>query len=108
MILYGIATCDTCKTALKALRAAGHEVEFHDVRADPLSADEIGEFVTAFGDGIVNRSSTTWRSLSDWLKASDTEEQIAAQPTLMKRPVIRSGEALHLGWDAKVQAALLG
>ncbi len=108
MILYGIATCDTCKTALKALRAAGREVEFHDVRADPLTADEIGEFVTAFGDAIVNRSSTTWRSLSDWLRASDTEEQIAAQPTLMKRPVIRSGEVLHLGWDAKVQAALLG
>lgn len=106
MILYGIATCDTCKTALKALRAAGHEVEFRDIRADPLSADEIGEFVHAFGDAVVNRNSTTWRGLSDWLKASDTEDQIAAQPTLMKRPLIRAGETLHLGWDAKVQAAL--
>ncbi len=108
MILYGISTCDTCKTALKALRAGGNEVEFRDVRADPLSPDEIGEFVTAFGDAVVNRNSPTWRGLSDWLKASDTEEQIAAQPTLMKRPVIRKDEALYLGWDAKVQAALLG
>ncbi len=108
MILYGIATCDTCKTALKALRAAGHDPEFRDVRADPLSADEIAEFVTAFGDAIINRQSTTWRSLSDWLRASEAEEQLAAQPTLMKRPVIRSGEKLHLGWDGRVQAALLG
>ncbi len=109
MILYGIATCDTCKSALKALRAAGHEVDFRDVRAAPLSPAEIGEFVQAFGDAIVNRSSTTWRSLSDWLKASDTEEQIAAQPTLMKRPVIRGNDGgLHLGWDDRVQATLLG
>jgi arsenate reductase-like glutaredoxin family protein len=107
MILYGISTCDTCKAALKAIQAAGHEVEFRDVRADPLSADEIGELVTAFGDAVVNRSSTTWRGLSDWLKASDAEDQLAAQPTLMKRPVIRKGEALYLGWDTRVQAAVL-
>lgn len=107
MILYGISTCDTCKAALKALTAAGHVVEFRDVRADPLSADEIGEFVNEFGDAIINRSSTTWRGLSDWLKASDTEEQLAAQPTLMKRPVIRTETGLHIGWDTKVQAALL-
>ncbi len=90
--------------ALKALRAKGHAVDFRDVRADPLSADEIAEIVRAFGDAAVNRQSTTWRSLSDWLKASDAEAQLAAQPTLMKRPVIRSGETLYLGWDAKVQA----
>jgi arsenate reductase-like glutaredoxin family protein len=107
MILYGISTCDTCKTALKVIQAAGHAVEFRDVRADPLSADEIGELVTAFGDAIVNRSSTSWRGLSDWLKASDAEDQLAAQPVLMKRPVIRKGEALYLGWDARVQAAVL-
>ena len=108
MIVYGIATCDTCKAALKALKAAGHEVAFRDVRAEPLTAGEIAEFVGAFGDAIVNRQSTTWRSLSDWLKASDAEEQIAAQPTLMKRPVIRTETGLHLGWDAGVQAKLLG
>ena len=79
MILYGISTCDTCKKALKAIQASGHDVEFRDVRADPLSADEIGDLVTAFGDAVVNRASTTWRGLSDWLKASDAEEQLAAQ-----------------------------
>jgi arsenate reductase-like glutaredoxin family protein len=107
MILYGISTCDTCKTALKVIHAAGLDVEFRDVRADPLSADEIGELVTAFGDAIVNRASTTWRGLSDWLKASDAEDQLAAQPVLMKRPVIRKGETLYLGWDTRVQAAVL-
>ncbi len=104
MILYGISTCDTCKKALKALTAAGHEVTFRDVRADPLTEAEIAEFVTEFGDSIINRQSTTWRGLSDWLRASEAEAQLAAQPTLMKRPVIRGDDGLTLGWDAAVQA----
>lgn len=106
MILYGIATCDTCKKAQKALTAAGHSVTFRDVRATPLTEAEIAEFVTAFGDAIINRQSTTWRGLSDFLRMSEPEAQLAAQPTLMKRPVIRSDAGLTLGWDADVQAKL--
>ena len=108
MILYGIPTCDTCKKALKALQAAGHEVTFRDVRAEPLTEAEILEFVTEYGDAIVNRASTTWRGLSDFIRASEPEAQLAAHPTLMKRPVIRSPQGLTLGWDEKVQAKLLG
>ncbi len=107
MILYGISTCDTCKKALKALKAEGIEVTFRDVRAEPLKAEEIAEFVQAFGDAIINRQSTTWRSLGEFLRAAEPEAQLAAQPTLMKRPVIRSGKDLYLGWDEKVIAALL-
>ncbi|MDZ4135174.1 MAG: ArsC/Spx/MgsR family protein [Paracoccaceae bacterium] len=107
MILYGISTCDTCKKALKALQGAGHDVTFRDIRADPLSDNELAEFVTEFGDLIVNRQSTTWRGLSDWLRASDAEEQIKAQPALMKRPVIRKDDKLFLGWTDAIQAKLL-
>ena len=108
MIVYGISTCDACKKAMKALQAAGREVTFRDVRADPLSETEIADIVTNFGDRVINKGSTTWRSASDWLKASEPEEQLRRQPTLMKRPLIRDGERLHLGWDDAVQAAVLG
>lgn len=107
MILYGIPTCDTCKKALKALQAAGHDVTFRDVRAQPLTEQEISEIVQEFGDLVVNKSSTTYRAFNDFLKASDPEAQIAAQPTVMKRPVIRNGAEWHLGWDDKVQAKLV-
>ena len=106
MILYGIPTCDTCKKALKALEAAGHAVQFCDIRKDPLTGAEIAEMVAEFGARLVNRQSTTYRSFSDFLRESEPEAQIAAQPTVMKRPVIRA-EKWHLGWDAEVQAALL-
>ncbi|MDP2085202.1 MAG: ArsC/Spx/MgsR family protein [Gemmobacter sp.] len=104
MILYGISTCDTCKKALKALTAAGHEVTFRDVRASPLSEAEIAELVTEFGPAIINRQSTTWRGLSDFLRENEPEAQLAAQPTLMKRPVIRGPAGLTLGWTDEIAA----
>ena len=107
MILYGIPTCDTCKKALKALEAAGQKVTFRDVRAAPLSGAEIAAIVTEFGDRVINKQSTTYRGFSDFLKMNEPEAQIAAQPTVMKRPVIRTDAGWHLGWDAEVQAALL-
>lgn len=107
MILYGIPTCDTCKKAQKALTAAGHGVSFRDIRADPLSDAEWAELLAEFGDALVNRKSTTWRGLSDWLRNSDADAQLAAQPTLMKRPVIRDGDRWYLGWEDDVQVALL-
>ena len=108
MILYGISTCDTCKKAIKAIQAAGLDVTFRDIRANPLTPAEIDAIVTEFGDRAINKQSTTYRSFSDFLRMSEPEAQIAAQPAVMKRPVIQNGTVWHLGWDDAVQAAVLG
>ena len=105
MILYGIATCDTCKKAQKVLVAAGHDVTFRDVRADALSEVEIQEFIAEFGTKIINTQSTTYRGLSDWMKASEAEAQLREHPALMKRPVIRHNGVLTLGWDDTIAAS---
>ena len=105
--VYGIPTCDSCRAAIKALKSAGHDVALRDVRAEPLSEAEWAELIAEFGDRLVNRRSPSYRGLSDWLKASEAEAQLAAQPTVMKRPVIRTPAGLFLGWDAEAQAALL-
>ena len=55
----------------------------------------------------MDRSSNDYRSLNDWLKNSESEAQIAAQPKVMARPVIRNQDKLYLGWDDAVQDALL-
>ncbi len=107
MILYGLSTCDSTKKALKALTAAGKDVTFRDIRAEPLSRAEIDGIVHEFGDRAVNKQSTTYRSFSDFLRASDPEAQIAAQPTVMKRPVIQDGSRWLIGWDDAVQAEAL-
>lgn len=107
MILYGISTCDTCKKALKVLQAAGKSVAFRDIRANPLTAREIDAIVTEFGSRAVNTQSTTYRAFNNFLKASDPEAQIAAQPAVMKRPVIQDGDRWYLGWDSATEAALI-
>ena len=106
MILYGISTCDNCKKALKTLEAAGRDVTFRDIRATPLSQAEVDRIVQEFGVLAVNKQSTTYRSFNDFLKASDPEAQIMAQPTVMKRPVIQDGDRWYLGWDSATEAAL--
>ena len=107
MTLYGIPTCDTCRKALAALRAAGLAPVFRDVRADPLSQAEIAQIVDEFGTRAINRTSPTFRSFNAFLRESEPEAQMAAQPTVMKRPVIEHEGRWFLGWDADVQAALL-
>jgi len=106
MIVYGISTCDTTKAALKALQRAGKTAEFRDIRANPLSPAEIDAIITEFGDRAINKQSTTYRSFSPFLREAEPEAQIAAQPTVMKRPVIQDGSRWHLGWDEKIEAAL--
>jgi arsenate reductase-like glutaredoxin family protein len=107
MMIYGLSTCAICQRARKALEAEGKDVEFRDIRAEPLSETELEELIQEFGDRLVDRSSNDYRSLNDWLKNSEAEAQIAAQPKVMARPVIRNQDKLYLGWDEAVQDALL-
>ena len=108
MHLYGLKTCDTTRKALKTLREAGLEVAYIDVRADGVPEEMLGWFLTAFGEDLVNKRSTTWRGLSEAERAGDAKTLLLANPTLMKRPVIHTDEDFYLGWGKDVQARLLG
>lgn len=107
MILYGLSNCDTCRKALKAIRASGREVTFRDIRAEPLSAEERRELLFVFGDRLINRASTTWRELPQDARSDDAGELLRQFPTLMKRPVIRDGASFHIGWKKYTQALVL-
>ena len=107
MRFIGLKTCDTCRKALKALQAAGYEVQVTDVRADGLTADDIAQIVAKFPAKAINKASTTWRDLTDSEKESDPNRLLADHPTLMKRPVIADGD-WTMGWDKATQAKWLG
>lgn len=105
--VYGLKACDTCRKAVKALGAAGHDVRLLDVRETPLSAADVEAFWQTFGDRLVNTRSTTWRELSDDERKKDPKALLSDHPALMKRPVIMHEGALYLGWDEGVRSALL-
>ena len=108
MKIYGLSTCVVCQRACKTLEAEGIEIEFRDVRSDPLSESELSELLNEFGDRLVDRTTNDYRSLNDWLKNSESEAQISARPKLMARPVIRDQGKWFLGWDSTVEKAVLG
>ncbi|MHA6327224.1 arsenate reductase family protein [Roseivivax sp. CAU 1753] len=107
MMIYGLQTCAICQKARRALEAEGMDVSFRDVRAVPLSEAELSGLIEEFGDRLVDRKSNDYRALNDWLKNSEAEAQIAAQPKVMARPVIRDRDKFFLGWDETVRQALL-
>tara|TARA_B110001452_G_scaffold121374_1_gene100715 strand:+ start:934 stop:1266 length:333 start_codon:yes stop_codon:yes gene_type:complete len=105
--LYGLKNCDSCKKTLKALQSSGHSVEFIDLRATPVSIEQLQKWLDEHGDAVlVNRKSTTWRGLDDQARQQPVLALLMANPTLIKRPVIESGENSFVGWTAEVQTAL--
>ena len=112
LTLYGLKTCDTCRKALKALAAAGHEAVFVDLRGEADLVATLPGWLGAVGPRtLVNRASTTWRGLSDAERAeAETPEGakglLLAYPALIKRPVIEANGRIFIGFSAETRSAL--
>ncbi len=112
LTLYGLKNCDTCKKAMKALEGAGCDVTFVDIRAEADLEAKLPVWLAAAGrDALVNKRSTTWRGLDEAMRAQADGDGAAAllstDPTLIKRPVIEAGDAVHVGWSAAISGALM-
>ncbi|MEM1089237.1 MAG: Spx/MgsR family RNA polymerase-binding regulatory protein [Pseudomonadota bacterium] len=103
MKLYGIKQCDTCRKALKFLDGQGVSYEFVDLRETPVRNDQLESWFAELGaDKLINRRSTSWRQL-----ARGEQEQVmngdltllAANVTLIKRPLVDWGKELSVGFS---------
>ncbi|MFC4725218.1 ArsC/Spx/MgsR family protein [Glycocaulis abyssi] len=112
LTVYGLKNCETCRKAMTALNEGGRNPAFVDIRAEPSVAGLIPGWIREVGEAkIINRASMTWRKLSDADKArADDAGKLASlldeHRTLIKRPVIVTGGAVHVGWTKAVQAEL--
>lgn len=99
-VLYGLANCDTCRKARKWLERFGIEHRFVDYREQRPSPEAFVEWKDRLGgwDAMVNKSSTTWRTLPDSRKApqSDAEWKLLLRehPALVRRPVVVSDDGV--------------
>ena len=108
LTVYHLKTCDTCRKAIKALKAAGHDLTLVDVRADGVPSSDLETFVGNLGhDKVLNTRSTTWRGLGDAEKSDVTAQKavtlMTEHPTLIKRPIITDGKQTTIGWKAAAQ-----
>lgn len=109
--IYGIRNCDTMKKAFKWLEANGVEYTFHDYRVDGIGADAVRRWCDAAGwEKILNKGSRTFRALPDATRADVGEgsaiDLMTSEPTMIKRPVLDTGEAIEVGFKADRYAEL--
>ncbi|RLA58364.1 MAG: ArsC family reductase [Gammaproteobacteria bacterium] len=103
--LYGIKNCDTVKKARRWLDERGIDYQFHDFRADGLSADSVQEWIEELGwETLINKRSTSWKQLDaktrDAMNSGSAKDAILKQPTLIKRPLLDTGHAHFTGFSA--------
>ena len=99
MLIYGLKNCDKCRAARKALQNA----EFIDIRQVPFSVTAIKKLIDTCGNEIVNKKSTTWRSLPDIDRQLPLIELLQAYPTLIKRPIIKDQNGNYsVGWTTQI------
>lgn len=101
--LYGIKNCNTVKNARVWLEQHGISYQFHDLRADGLTQEQLQNFAARVDwNSLLNRTSTSWRKLSPEQQSDLTEDKaiqlIVNTPTLLKRPVLDTGELLLVGF----------
>ncbi len=101
--LYGIKNCDTVKKARDWLDQHKVAYKFHDFRTDGLSEAQVSSWIDELGlDTLVNKRSTTWKELDESSKnnfdATSAIPIIAANPTLIKRPLLDTGKQKQVGF----------
>ena len=100
--IYGIKNCDTVKKALNYLIDNDVSYEFIDFRKSPLSSKEFQAMIDSVGSELlINKRSTTYRSLTENQKNKIDYELVMKFPTLIKRPVLVYGDNIMVGYSEK-------
>ena len=106
--LYGIKNCDTVKKALVYLNNRDVNYQFIDFRKNPISQQVLIKMVDSVGwELLINKRSTTYRSLSEEEKSNINYELVLKLPTLIKRPVLVQDENIMVGFSENQYAKLI-
>ena len=111
--LYGIPSCDTVRKARRWLEERGVVYRFHDFRKHGLGAELLRQWVVELGwEVLLNRRGLVWRTLPERLRA-EVDEARAVQlmldnSTIIKRPVLDTGERRIVGFSENRYGELIG
>ena len=102
--LYGIKNCDNIKKSRKWLDKNSIKYVFHDFREDGVKKAIIEEFIENIEITLlINKRSTSWKKLSNKKKSSKSKKDLIdlllANPTIIKRPIIKSKEKYLVGFS---------
>ena len=109
--IYGIPNCDSVKKARKWLDSREIRHVFLDFRKTPVEGKRLHTWFDHIGaEKLVNRRSTTWKSLSEAdrarVDAGDGPGLLADNVTLTKRPVLAPATIIVVGFSEAAYAGL--
>ena len=112
VMLYGIPNCDTVKKARTWLDANGVAYDFHDYKKEGADPARLAKWAAAVGwERLLSRAGTTFRKLGEADKADIDEAKalrlMAANPSLIKRPVVEYRGGVMVGFKAEEWAGAL-
>ena len=111
--LYGIPNCDTVKKARMWLDAGGIAYTFHDYKKQGADPERIASWIAQAGLAkVVNKAGTTFRKLSPEdqaaLEGEGAPAVLAANASVIKRPILEYSGGLLVGFKEPEWAAALG
>jgi arsenate reductase len=106
LTVYEYSKCGTCRSAVKWLKAAGHEVDAIPLFEQPPSAEQLKQMIRQSGLGIrkwFNVSGEVYKELGlkDKLPGMNEDEMaelLASNGRLIKRPVVTDGRTVTVGF----------
>ncbi|WKL56961.1 ArsC family reductase [Asticcacaulis sp. ZE23SCel15] len=105
--IYGIKNCDTMAKARRWLEARGVEAVFHDYKALGIEALVLKGWADRIGwQKLINTSGQTFRKLPDEDRADLDEAKalrlMQAQPSMIRRPILDTGDQLIAGFKPDI------
>ena len=110
--IYGIKNCDKVRQALAWFTKQGIEYRLHDYKSAGVDKKHLRAWCQLHGwEQILNRRSTTWRTLP-----ADSKEDLSLHsaialmqdhPTLIKRPIVEWGKNVIIGFSANQFSTLV-
>jgi arsenate reductase len=111
--VFGIKACDTMKKARDWLDSHGVPYAFHDYKTAGIDRATLEGWAGQVGwETLLNRSGTTFRKLPEADRQDVTQAKaidlMLAQPSMIKRPVLDTGQGLIVGFKPELYAGAFG
>lgn len=109
--MYGIPNCDTIKKARAWLTEKGVDYEFHDFKKQGIDESTLQSWIAELGWAVLlNKRGMMWRKVPQDVKDNIDETAAIAlmleTPSIIKRPVLDTGHARHVGFKPEQYDAL--
>jgi arsenate reductase (glutaredoxin) len=99
--IYYLASCDTCRKIIKSL-PQNHNLEFHDIKQNPITEEELEEMYRISGsyEVLFSKKAQLYKTMdlkNKSLTEADYKKFILEHYTFLSRPVFMIDGQIYIG-----------